>query len=254
MHGLLARAKRPLNFTNVIEHVCHVGADKGFPMPVAHRISEGARLGEMFEQFPVLPQCAERGTQLETDVDCGRYRLFGLGQAGNRRERLLEVLRCFPVSGFGHRSVTRLTRISDCFLPKLCPHGVVGEMLYVFVNARGVSDLVRSQSCFVEGPALALKQAVVRHVLDQRVLENILRTRKRPSLEQKLRGLQGREPRSTLTLFDRRHDLEHFECDGPPKYRRNLQQALVSRFESVDTSADHRLNGIWDWDLRVRLD
>src|SRR5262249_41670928 len=138
---------------------------------VAKGLRESLGATEMIEQPWVLRERRERAPELEPDVDRPLCVLPRIGQALEGLERLLEVRDGLPVGRAPEGLSARLAEVCDRLFPSLTPDGVVCEPLDVLGEAFRVERLDRLADADVEGSPAVVQEALVGHLVGERVLE-----------------------------------------------------------------------------------
>ena len=118
--------------------------------------------------------------------------------------------------------------------------------------AARVAVLEPGRGLRVDGTALVDDERPVRRLLDQRVLEAVLRLGPPASLAEQVEPHQRRERRTDVVVPA--HRLQEREPELPPEDGGRHQDRVGLRVEPVDPREDHLLHGRRDLDLDVVIE
>ena len=201
-----------------------------------------------------LAEREERVPEVEAEVDGQLGRLPGLGEMAEGPERLLQVGDGLAVGRPRHGPEPRLAEIGDRLLPQLPAQGVVGQPLDLLGEALGREPLDGLDDAGVQGAPPLLEQALVGHLVGERVLERVLEVGEEARLVEELGGLEVREPARGARPPARRRwpgaaANGHVLADD----RGGLEQALVLGRQAVDARGQDRLHRGRDLDRSTGL-
>ena len=160
----------------------------------AARVVEG--LGDRFGPAQVLEdpraraQWGQRRPQLESKIDRLLVRGPALRKARQGLERLLEARHRFAVCRRREGFRARLPHVGDGLVPDLAAGGVVRQALGVLDESIRVQALDRRRDPGVQLAATLGRQALVRHLVRQDVLEGVRMLREETGLVQELGRLE----------------------------------------------------------------
>ena len=193
------------------EVVGEVSEDQSEPSLVPESLGDGPRPFEMLEKRRVLAERGQRVAKLKAKVDRFRHERWALREMLQRPQRLREVGRRLPVRGARSGFRARLTQIRERLVPDFAVEGVVGELLDVLREASRIEVLDGLDDPGMEGAPPLLKQAAVRHLVGQRMLERVFEVGEKLRLVEELRRLQVGEAAPKRILGRARDRLEQRE-------------------------------------------
>ena len=131
---------------------------------------------------------------------------------------------------------------------------MVGETVDVLAEAIAALRLQRLHDPRVELAPPLLQEALVGHLIRQRVLEGVFQLGKEARLVEELGRLQEGESPPQVRLGHVGDGLEQRKGHLRPDHRRGLEQPLFVRWQPIDTGRQHGLHRDRDLDRRERLD
>ena len=131
---------------------------------------------------------------------------------------------------------------------------MVGEPVDVLAEAVAALRLQRLHDPGVELAPPLLQEALVGHLIGQRVLEGVFQLGEEARLVEELGRLQEGESPPQVRLGHVGDGLEKRKRHFRPDHRRGLEQPLFVRWQPIDTGRQHGLHRGRDLDRRERLD
>ena len=131
---------------------------------------------------------------------------------------------------------------------------MVGEPVDVLAEAIAALRLQRLHDPGVKLAPPLLQEALVRHLIGQRVLEGVFQLGKEARLVEELGRLQEGESPPQVRLGHVGDGLEKRKRHLRPDHRRGLEQPLFVRWQPIDTGRQHGLHRDRHLDRRERLD
>ena len=199
---------------------------------------------ELGDRLPVTREQAQHLAPAVMDLHDPRGLERGTHSRAHLQGPRVEVQRGLVGIG-GLRAVTGADEVGEGLLPVTAVLEVVGQLLGVLGQAVGVDLLDGEADRPVQLASALLEQALVRHVLDERVLEDVRGLGRQAQLVDDLEVLQLLEqPREPLR--EPGHSLEQAPEELPADDRGQLHGALAVLAQSVEASHDDALDGVGD--------
>ena len=215
--------------------------------------SERFDVAENLEQTLQLAAAPQRRAQRETDVDRGTDELGRDIEMPQCLDDVPVVLDGLTIDTEGRGTIAGLTRVRGRLVPHFAAKRVMREPLDVLPQAAAVQHLDDADDLGVEQSAPFLKQAAVRHLVRERVLERILEIRKQLRLVEELRGLEIVQASSKRLLRDtrdaRQQRIRHVLAD----HRGGFEELLVLHRQAIDTGRQDRLHALRNLQALNRL-
>src|SRR5712691_1650887 len=206
--GALARLDGSLLMPERREVIGEVSEDQSEPSLVPESFGDGPRSFEMLENRRVLAERGQRAANLKPQVDGFRHERWALREMLQRAQRLREAGHRLPVRRAHGGFRARLTQIRERLVPDFAVEGVVGELFDVLRQTSRIEVLDGLDDPGMEGAPPLLKQAAVRHLVGQRMLERVFEVGEELRLVEELRRLQAGEAAAKLILGRVRDRLE----------------------------------------------
>ena len=169
-------------------------------------------------------------------------RLAGLGEVGQRRQRLLEVCDRLAVGRARERLGAGLPEVGDGLSHSFAPERMVGQPVDVLGQPVGIEPLDGLHDPAVEGAPPVLEQAAVGDLVGEGVLERVFDVGEEPRLVEELRGLEGRQTLPEGVLGGLRDGLEKGDGHVLPDDRGHLEKAPCLGRQLVDACGQDRFD------------